>query len=170
VREIFGLDCNGSNWLRCRPFMSFRQACRNQFSITGHAGDMNVRPRSQPKSLRGGPRCLERFSIIPRHPAIRSFGHFIRMTPQFCQVFQRVGTDQLARLDQAHEHVADPSAVLGFVEERIFPLEYHLLQCPFADVIVQRGARFTKEQCEFYRSFLFGPEKFTPPLIMSLPL
>jgi hypothetical protein len=45
------------------------------------------------------------------------------MTPEFRQIFQRVGTDQLARMDQAHEHVADLGAVLGFLEERIFPLE-----------------------------------------------
>jgi hypothetical protein len=48
------------------------------------------------------------------------------------QVVEGIGIAELARVDEAHEEVANVSPVLGFIEERIFAMQDGLLQGTFA--------------------------------------
>jgi hypothetical protein len=48
---------------------------------------------------------------------------------------------QLGCVDQAHEAVADPGAILRLVEERVLAVEDGLLQCPFTDRVIQWRTR-----------------------------
>ena len=49
-------------------------------------------------------------------------------------------------MDQAHEEVADVGAVVGLVEQGVLAVEDRLLQRPFADIVVQRGAGLAQEE------------------------
>jgi hypothetical protein len=53
---------------------------------------------------------------------------------------------ELAGVDQAHEQVPQPSAVLGFVAQRVFPVEDRHLQGPLADIVIQGRAGLAQEQ------------------------
>ena len=55
------------------------------------------------------------------------------------QVIERVEFPQVAGVDQAHVHIADKGAMLGFVEESIFPVEDSLFQNPFTKIMPTSG-------------------------------
>ena len=49
-------------------------------------------------------------------------------------------------MDQAHEHIADECAMLGLVEERVFPVEDGLFQGLLADIVIQGRSGDSQEQ------------------------
>ena len=57
-----------------------------------------------------------------------------------------IGIVQFAGVNEAHVQVAHLSALAGFIEQRIFAVQDGLLQCPLADIVIERGARFAQEQ------------------------
>lgn len=81
------------------------------------------------------------FSVIPRHPLLRTAGHQLAVFLQRVQVMEGIGIAELARVDEAHEHVANVSPVLGLIEERVLAVENRFLQCSLAKVIIQWGPR-----------------------------
>ena len=54
--------------------------------------------------------------IIPGQPVPWVFEDLGSVFLQGCQVIERVDLRKVAGVDQAHEHIADEGAVLGFVE------------------------------------------------------
>lgn len=66
------------------------------------------------------------------------------------EVVEGVGAVELAGINNAHVEIARVCAVIGLVEERIFPVQDRHLERPFADVIVQGGSRLTKEERQLY--------------------
>ena len=60
-----------------------------------------------------------RLPVIPGHPALGIPAQFARVPFEFGHVIERVGPAELARVDQAHEDVADVGAILGLVEQGI---------------------------------------------------
>ena len=61
--------------------------------------------------------------VGPRQPVGGISEDLGRMLLQGGQVFKRVDCLQVAGVNQAHEQVADISSVLGFVEQRVFPMQ-----------------------------------------------
>jgi len=61
------------------------------------------------------------------------------VTLQFGQVVERVGSVQLARMDQAHKQVAHCGTVQSLVEERVLTVQNRFLQCPLDDVMPTPG-------------------------------
>ena len=59
----------------------------------------------------------------PRQPVGGVLEDLGRMLLQGGQVFKGVYFLQVAGVNQAHEQVADISPVLGFVEQRVFPMQ-----------------------------------------------
>jgi hypothetical protein len=57
------------------------------------------------------------FPVIPRHPLLRTAGHQLAVFLQRGQVVEGIGIAELARVDEAHEEVANVSPVLGLIEE-----------------------------------------------------
>jgi hypothetical protein len=68
------------------------------------------------------------------------------MPEQLRQVVERVDSVQFARVNQTHEQIAHPRSVHRLIEEGILPVQDCLLQCPFDDVVVERGAFLPQEQ------------------------
>ena len=62
------------------------------------------------------------------------------------QVSKGVGSVEPAGMDEAHEEIADPSSVLGFVTEGVFSVEDGHLQGPFADVVGEGRSSHAQEQ------------------------
>jgi hypothetical protein len=75
--------------------------------------------------------------IIPGQPVPEVFEDLGRMFLQGRQVIEGVDLPQVAGVDQAHEHIADEDAMLGFVEEGVFPVEDSLFQRPFTKLFVE---------------------------------
>ena len=98
------------------------------------------------RALGGGREVRERLAVIPGQKAFGMSRDFGGVTEQFAQVIERVDLVQFAGVDQAHKHVADASAVRGFVEQRILPMYDRLLQRPLANIVVQRRAGLTQKQ------------------------
>ena len=74
--------------------------------------------------------------IIPWQPVPGVFEDLGRMFLQGRQVIEGVDLPQIAGMDQAHEHIADEGAMLGFVEQTIFSVENRLLQNPLTKIII----------------------------------
>jgi hypothetical protein len=77
------------------------------------------------RRLRGqcGVELLQRVAVIPREPRCGAAGDRVGVALQGGKVVERIGTVQLARVDQTHEEVADLGPVRRFVEERVFPVQ-----------------------------------------------
>ena len=63
-------------------------------------------------------------------------GCLVRVTLQLGQVIERVGPAQFARVDQAHEQVADVGAVGRLVEQRVLAVQDGLLQGALAQIVM----------------------------------
>ena len=50
------------------------------------------------------------------------FPRFLGMALNGVEIVQRVGGTEPAGVDQAHEQVPQPSAILRFVTQRVFPV------------------------------------------------
>ena len=57
---------------------------------------------------------------------------------QFGEVVEGISLVQFAGVDQAHEQVADPGAVFGFVKVSVFAVQDGLFQGSFANIIYLR--------------------------------
>ena len=68
------------------------------------------------------------------------------MALQFRQVIKGVAAAEFAGVDQAHENVTRVGSVLALEEEGVLAMQDGLLQGPLADVVVQRGTRFSEKQ------------------------
>lgn len=62
------------------------------------------------------------------------------------QVIEGIDAPQVAGVDQAHEHIANERAMLGFVEQTIFSMEDSLFQGLLTEVVVQGRSRDSQEQ------------------------
>src|SRR3954470_5869849 len=91
-------------------------------------------------------RSRHHFAVVPRHPEPGAGRKLVSVSPQLGQVVERVGTVQLAGVDQAHEQVADGGAVPRLVEQGVLAVQDGLLQGPLAQIVVQRRTGLTQEQ------------------------
>ena len=62
------------------------------------------------------------------------------------QIIERIGSVQLASVDQTHEQIADSGAVQHLVEECVFTIQNRLFQGALDDVIIDRCARLPEEK------------------------
>jgi len=74
--------------------------------------------------------------IIPGQPVPGGFEDLGRMFLQSRQVIEGVDLTQIAGVDQTHEHIADEGAMLGFVEQGVFPVEDSFFQNPLTKIII----------------------------------
>ena len=68
------------------------------------------------------------------------------MPLQLGEIVEGIGAIQFAGMDQAHEQIADVSAVFGFIEQGVLAVKDRPLQTSFADVVVQRCAGLAQKQ------------------------
>ena len=73
------------------------------------------------------------------------------MPLQLRQVLERVGSAQLAGVDQGHEQIAHLSAIQRLIKQGIFAMEHSPLQSLFADVVIQRCARMAQESSQAFQ-------------------
>ena len=64
----------------------------------------------------------QRVPIIPRHPTRRLHSQFPRVALQFGEVFEGVDTRKFARVNEAHEEIADFGSLQSAIKQRIFPI------------------------------------------------
>lgn len=81
-------------------------------------------------------------------------GLLARVSLQLGQIIKGISAVQLTSVNEAHEEVPHPSAVLGLIEERILAMQNGFLQAPFAKVIVQWDPGLLEEKREFGPVFL----------------
>ena len=74
---------------------------------------------------RGEPR--QRLAVIPGHPRRWITLQRRGMPLQLGQIIERIGSVQLAGVDQTHEQIADSGAVHRLVEERVLAVQNRLL-------------------------------------------
>src|SRR5438094_8042326 len=70
------------------------------------------------------------------------------MAMELGQVIERISGAELARIDEAHEDVADVGAIRGLIEQRVLSMQDRFFQSTFAEVVVQRRSSFPQKQCE----------------------
>jgi hypothetical protein len=88
--------------------------------------------------LRRGGGLGERFSVVPRHPAIGDGGQLVRVTFKLCQVVEWACPAPRAGVDQAHKQVADMHAAACLIEEGVLAMpEDGALQRRFAEIVRQ---------------------------------
>jgi hypothetical protein len=75
---------------------------------------------------------------IPRGPVLHR-ERLLGVPLQLCQIVERIGPVQLTSMDQAHERIADSSAVQRLIEECVFAVEDGFLQGALDDVIGRLG-------------------------------
>src|SRR5450755_5043779 len=79
--------------------------------------------------LRGGGRGepYQRLAVIPGHPFRWITLQLLGVPLQLGQIIERIGSVQLAGVDQTHEQIADSGAVHRLVEERVLAVQNRLL-------------------------------------------
>ena len=92
----------------------------------------------------GEPR--KRRLVVPWQPRGGVVGDLDVVALQRDQVFKRILAVELGGVDQAHEDVADMGAVLRLEEHGVLAVQDGLLQCPLADIVIQRSSGHTQEQ------------------------
>lgn len=90
--------------------------------------------------------CEERFVIVPRQPALGVLGNIFRVSIKFRQEIERIDPVELARIDQAHQRIANLGSFSRSVKEGISAMENCFFQQSLADVVVQRCASLAQEQ------------------------
>jgi len=98
--------------------------------------------------LRGGGRGepRQRVAIIPGHPLRGTSLQLLSLPLQLGQIIERIGSVQLAGVDQTHEQIADSGAVHRLVEERVLAVQDGFLQGTLDDVIVDWRVRLLQKQ------------------------
>src|SRR5687768_1111119 len=94
----------------------------------GHEGIFHTTRRPGP--------CVPESHVVPWHPVRWSPFQFGVMPLQFRQVMKRVQSVEFAGVDQAHEQIADPCAVLRFMKHRVLAVHNGALQSALANVAV----------------------------------
>jgi hypothetical protein len=61
------------------------------------------------------------------------------------EVVERIGTRQLAGVDQAYEQIAGFGAMQGAIEESILAMQHRTFQRAFADIVIQRCTGLPQE-------------------------
>src|SRR5438093_3525206 len=93
-------------------------------------------------SLRGPRQGLP---VAPGHPLRRRIPDPSGVPLELGEVLEGVLSGELRGVDQAHEDVSHPRAVLGEIEEGVLPVDDRLLQGPF-DELLSRGALGTRRK------------------------
>ena len=115
-------------------------------------------------------------TIVPRHPLPRISGDVGCVPVKSGQVFERIAAVELAGVDEAQIQVAHGRTVFGLEEQGVLAMQDRLLQSPFADVVVQRGAGHAEEQRQLHPVFAKIVDRFAQPgvwlhqLLFTLPL
>ena len=129
--------------------MLLRQPCPGPKIRAGHErGEVGGDQRGRASIGLAGVANRERLPVIPREPSGRMLRCLLGVAHQGVEIVQGVGGAEPTGVDQAHEQVAQPGAVLRLVAERVFPVEDGHLQGAFADIIIQGRARLAEEQGE----------------------
>jgi len=100
--------------------------------LSGQAGFIILRG-----SGRGQPR--QRLAVIPGHPLRRTTLQLLSVPLQLSQIIERIGSVQLAGVDQAHEQIADAGAIQRLIEERVLAVQDGFLQSALDDVMPRPG-------------------------------
>jgi hypothetical protein len=79
------------------------------------------------------------FLVVPGQPSARLGKQRRGVFLQGGQVIEGIDLGEVAGVDEAHEQVTDIGAMFGFVKEGVVAVADRYLQCPFAEIIVQRG-------------------------------
>jgi hypothetical protein len=58
-------------------------------------------------------------AVIPRHPCLRILGQLDGVFLQLGEIVEGIGVVQFAGVDQAHEQVTHPGALLGLIEQAV---------------------------------------------------
>ena len=88
---------------------------------------------------------------------------------QLGQIVERIGSVQLAGMDQTHEQIADSGAVQRLVEECVFSVKDGLFQNSFDQIVIDRGPWFTKEKSQRHPVAKHVPDGLSPELQSSAP-
>ncbi len=94
---------------------------------------------------RAGAQCV---SIVPGHPAGGVGGRLAGVSENIDEIAEGIGPAELGRVDQAHEEVPHPGAVLRLVKEGVLAVHNGALQSSFADRVIKGCAGFPEEQRE----------------------
>ena len=91
----------------------------------------------------------QRLRVVPGHPLRGFAGEPIGVPMQDGEIHERIDVGKLTRVDQAHEQIADASATLGFIEQRISAMQNGFLQGALHNGAVERGAGNAQEQSQW---------------------
>jgi len=109
--------------------VELRENCRQ----CGHGSPASVLRGSG----RGQPR--QRLAVIPGHPLRRTSLQLLGVPQQLGQIIERIGSVQLASVDQTHEQIADSGAVQRLIEECVLAVQNGFLQSTLDDVMPRPG-------------------------------
>src|ERR1017187_3821386 len=65
---------------------------------------------------------------------------------EYVEIIQWIGGAESAGVDQAHEPIAQPGAVLSLIAQGVFPVENGHFECAFADIVIQGRTGLAPEQ------------------------
>jgi len=71
---------------------------------------------------------------------------FLGVVLECVEILQWIGGAESAGVDQAHEHIAQPGAVLSLIGHGVLPVENGHFECAFADIVIQRRPGLAQEQ------------------------
>src|SRR6516164_11322276 len=126
-----------------------RPARSGRYGYDGRSPPTPRRPSTRDRLVRRGldrQRSGQRVAVVPWHPELGARRKRVGVQLQLRQVVERVRLVQLARVDQAHEQIANLRPITGLVEQGILAVQDGLLQGKFAHVVVQRRTGLTQEQ------------------------
>lgn len=103
--------------------------------------------------MSSGGRAIGSFEVIPREPPLGMSSNLAGIFLECDEVVEGIGPGELAGVNEAHEHVADVSAMLGAKVEAVFPVEDGPFERPFTDIIVKWSAGNSKKEGELLPSF-----------------
>ena len=111
------------------------------YVIWGRLERHRLNPNRPDLSSQSGRVC--RRWVGPGHPPARIPRHLLGVLQQLDQVFERLDSVELRRVDQTHECVPGPGPRSGPVEQRVLAVHDGPLQGGLAGVVIQWGAGFT---------------------------
>ncbi len=91
------------------------------------------------------------------------FEGFLGAALEGAEVIQWIGSAEATGMDKAHEHIAQPGAVLRFVSQGVFAVQDGHFEAPLADVIVQGRASKAHEQGQGFPMIAHVVEGLTQP-------
>jgi hypothetical protein len=74
----------------------------------------------------------------PGHPLRRRLLQLLGVPLQLIQIVERIGSIQLAGVNQAHEQIAYLCSIASLVKQGVLAMQDGLLQCPLTDIVIQR--------------------------------